>query len=123
MIRIVGTSTIDIRNAEFGDILRFNHNAIIRHTRVGELKHYSDSNWPKVTFLAFTITRLTKSEMQDFRDLMVSDAGLEFTISRREGVTVVWTYTGYILTPTFDIIRVRPPCSYDLNFDFQVKVA
>lgn len=122
MIRIAGTSTIDLRNPEFGDVLKMDHNSIVRHTRTGELKYYRDTLWPRVTSLAFTFVDIKEALMQDFRDLMISDAGLQFTISRREGATTMWTYDGFIITPIFDIIRKRPPCSYDFNFEFQVKV-
>jgi hypothetical protein len=120
MIRIVGSSTLDLRNPDFGDVFRRNTNSIIRHTRAGELKYARPSTWFTYDSLAFTITRLSQQEMQDFRDLMVLDAGLTFTISRREaGPTIVWSYTGVITTPIFDIIRLRPPCSYDITFEFQ----
>lgn len=123
MIRITGDSdTIDLRNPEFGDVYRIINNSIIRRTRVGEAIYYHDSNWPKIQQLNFNITRLTETEKDDFQNLMEDDAGKEFTIARIEGATTIWTYDGYIITPLFDIISVRPPCSFDISFDFQVKV-
>lgn len=122
MIIIAGSSTITLRNPDFNDVQRLDTNDIFRHSRGGTPLHYRSSLWPRITSRGMTITRLTQAKMQEFRDLMITDAGKEFTISRIDGVYTLWTHVCYILTPIFDIIRVRPPCSYDISFELQVKV-
>ena len=124
MIRITGSSTVELRNPVFGDMFRFDTNAEIRRTRVGELKYCRPGSlwtWNTET-LSLTIVRITQTKMLEFRALMIADAAKEFVLTRLEWPTTIWSYAGYITTPLLDIIRVRPPCSYDISFDFRARV-
>jgi hypothetical protein len=122
MISVAGSTTVDLRNAEFSDVHRLTLNKIERRTRTGELKYARPSTWFNYESYAVTVTCLDKDTTDDFRDLMISDAGLAFVITREEDGTI-WTCSGFITTPVFDIIRVRPPCWYDINFEFRTGSA
>jgi hypothetical protein len=122
MIRVAGTSTVDLRTAEFSDVHRLTQNQIERRTRVGELKYARPSTWFSYDSYAITVTCLTQAIIDDFMELMIDDAGLSFTVSRIEDGSI-WSCVGFITTPVFDIVRVRPPCWYDVNFEFRTGTA
>ena len=77
---ITPTLTLDLRDPVFGDILRVEHNAVIRGTRSDELKNFNDPTWPIIDTNVYQFTTLTKIKADEVRDFLSTTAGLGVAI-------------------------------------------
>ena len=115
---IKGATDIEVRNPNFGDIRRIAQNDIRRRTRNGDLKVFADAGWPTMTIHVYQFSRLRDTvaspQITELRAFFTATAGLEIAITDQYGDT----YLGVIWTPVPEIINTRPPCSYDLSFEF-----
>jgi len=112
------TSTVTLRNPEFGNVIRHNTNAENRNTLGGEFKSVKNADWPNQTIQVYTFKELrdidSSSTLYLFKAFLQTTAGLEMKVTDHNGD--VWH--GYIITPVTEIITEHDNCSYTISFEF-----
>jgi hypothetical protein len=109
--------SVDLPNPIFGDSLKFSNQGIKRVMPFGQLKVFKDSDWPVLETFTYDIYRLTETQKDDFINLLNFSTGLELTITDHNGAI----RTGFIVTPTNEILTIQDECWYDVHFEFMAN--
>src|SRR3989304_160152 len=86
---------LQLRNPETDDRDRLGFNRINREPRGGEIKVYSDPNWPKVNTLLFTVVALKRTKIDALLEFLYSTLGQEIKLHDWTGTT----WPGVVTTP------------------------
>jgi hypothetical protein len=108
------TTTLVLRNPEFGNKDSLNFNRINRTTRGGELIVYSDPQWPKTQKLALEVRSLVPSQAANLLTFFDQSLGLEIGLLDQEGRQ----WRGIITNPDTPIINPERG-DYAVSFEFE----
>lgn len=112
--------TLEIRSPESDDRQRIGFSRINRETRGGELNVFSDSSWPKIHSLLFTITALSDGCLEKINSLLnffQNHLGEEILIHDWEGIS----WRGIITTPN-EIATEDQDGWWTISFEFQGSI-
>jgi len=109
------TSTLVLRNPEFGNNDRQDFLTITRESRHGHPLGYHDANWPTMRTKFFNFHALTLVTINELKAFLLATAGLEIGLVDYNSES----FTGYIITNENEIITMKDTCSYDVSFEFK----
>ena len=92
---------------------------INRITRGGTLIVFSDPDWPKFETLAVRIQGLTEAQAKDLLDFFYDSTAAEVGLLDWEGRQ----WRGLITTPEAQIQQARKGCGYEVEFEFEGRLA
>jgi len=106
------TTSLTLRNPQFGDRLEINQGVIHRETRAGDAKPVHASGWLETVNRAYSFQALTRTEVDALRTFLQTSLSDEYRIVDHLGET--WK----VITATEDleIITIRDTCSFDVEF-------
>lgn len=78
-------NSVELRAPELDNIDRLAFNRISRETRGGKLTVFADPTWPKVQTIVATFIGLTKTEVSDLSDFLVTYVGKSIKMQDWEG--------------------------------------
>lgn len=108
------TTTLVLRNPEFGDTHDFAFSRIVRETRGGSLEVFADPDWSKTQVLNLTVEGLTEDETNDFLDFLGDSLGQE--IGLLDWYNRQWR--GIITTPDAEVTDAGN-CRKSITFEFE----
>jgi hypothetical protein len=108
------TTTLVLRNPEFGDKDRLGFNRINRETRGGTLIVFADPKWPKSQTLSVQVDALKQSQVSALLQFFKDSLGQEIGLLDWEGRQ----WRGIILTPDALVTHVSRQ-DRSVQFDFQ----
>ncbi|HUU87829.1 MAG TPA: hypothetical protein VMX17_08760, partial [Candidatus Glassbacteria bacterium] len=108
---------LDLPNPRLGDSLKFTNQGIKRVMPSGILKVFKDSTWPIVETFTYDLYALTETQRDTFISLINDANGKAITITDHNGTA----RTGYIVTPTNEILTMSDDCWYDVHFEFMAN--
>ena len=114
------TDIVELRAPNLDNRERQAFTRINRETRGGTLTIFSDPTWPAMNTLVLTFSGLTKTEVEDTQDFLVSHIGLEVGLFDWEGR--MWI--GLITTPNEQAVQdgKSGPCGggrFTISFEFE----
>ena len=112
------TTTLVLRNPEFGNLDRLTFNRINRKTRGGTLVVFADPNWPKIQTLQVKFTYLTDQQAADLLAFFQLSLGKEIGLLDYEGRQ----WRGIITTPDPEISNPGRG-DHSVGFDFEGVLA
>ena len=111
VIQIPEGSSITLPNPELGDKQKYDNNAVIRHTRAGDL--CGCSHWFGNDIRQYKFTTLSKTLADNLKTFLETNAGIELYFSS------IPAY-GFILTQIPEVIVLRDDCWYDIELEILV---
>ncbi len=111
---VTPTTTLVLRNPEFGDTHELSFSRINRETRGGTLEVFADPQWPKTQVLNLTIEALTEAETNSFLAFLGVSLGQE--IGLLDWYNRQWR--GIITTPDANVTDAGN-CRKSINFEFE----
>lgn len=108
------TTTLVLRNPQFGDKDRLNFNRINRSTRGGTLIVFADPKWPKTQALAVQVDGLTQAQASDMIAFLRQSLGQEIGLLDWENRQ----WRGVITTPDAQVTHVNKN-DRSVAFEFQ----
>ena len=114
------TDIVELRAPNLDNRERQSFTRINRETRGGTLTVFSDPTWPAVNTLVLTFSGLTKTEVEETHDFLISHIGLEVGLFDWEGR--MWV--GLITTPSESAVQdgKSGPCGggrFTISFEFE----
>lgn len=109
-----GSTTIVLRNPDFGEGQGFEASRINRKTRAGDILIFRDPSWPKSKILRYTFSHLNETQAHQLIDFVENTLGQEITLVDFEGRT----WLGIIRTPATNIIQ-QARKSFSAEFEFE----
>jgi len=113
---IAPTSTVELRNPEYGNNTRYDFRTITRESRHGSPLGYRDGDWPVSQTKFFNFETLTLTTINELKAFLLETAGLEIGLTDYNGTS----YTGVIVTNENEIITMKDTCSYDTSFECMI---
>lgn len=111
------TTTLVLRNPNFGNTEAFEFSRINRESRGGTLLIFRDSKWPKQEILNVTIDALKEQQKQDLIDFANQSLGKEIGLLDNENRQ----WKGVIINPDIDITHLGQD-NYSVSFQFVGEV-
>lgn len=108
------TSTLVLRNPEYGNQDRLNFNRVNRETRGGTLVVFADPNWPKSQIITVQIDRLKQTQVNELFEFLGDSLGKQIGLLDWEGRQ----WQGVILTPDATVTHVSRT-DRSVSFDFR----
>jgi hypothetical protein len=111
---VTPTSTLVLRNPEFGNQTTLNYSRIFGETRGGTLIVFSDPIWPKIKTLSMQINALSEAQVQDLLDFFGDSLGQEIGLLDWENRQ----WRGIILTPDAEVTD-NGECNKTVSIQFE----
>jgi hypothetical protein len=108
------TTTLVLRNPDFGNQESLSFDRIVRTTRGGDLEVFADPDWAKTQTLKLTVTDLTAQQAEDFLTLLGDSLGLEIGLLDWENRQ----WKGIITTPDAEVTN-KGRCKREITFEFE----
>ena len=110
------TTTVVVRNPNFGDIRRIDNNVVHHESRSGELLSVKDDDWPDEEFNVYQFSLLQEDEtiINNLKNFFANFSAQEIGIIDHLGDT----WHGYIISPVIDYITEKDNC---LSVNFTVE--
>ena len=112
---VTPTSTLVLRNPEFGNSESLAFTRIIRETRGGTLEVYGDPDWPQTTTLSITVDGLPGAIAEDFLQFLEDSLGQEIGLLDWENRQ----WRGIITTPDAEVTDHGKACRRSITFEFE----
>lgn len=112
---VTPTSTIILRNPDFGNSERLEFNRVQRETRGGTLVLFADRKWPKQQVLSLDISALSETQAQDFLDFIAESLGKEIGLLDYENRQ----WKGIIVNPDAALTDGGLDCTYASSLQFE----
>ncbi len=113
-----GTTSITLRNPDFGNRETLDIRRISRKTRGGDLVVYRDPDWPKIDTVIYKFSYLFPDDQTRLRSFMKLTLGVDVTMLDYEGRT----WTGVITDVTGDFSQEERE-NYVVGFKFEGSIA
>ena len=107
-------SPITLRSPDFTDVISIKTHDIKRTTRSGDLNVYCHADWPIVKAFRYSFSRLTAATVTSLKTFLEANAGDEIKVTDHHGTTM----DGFVVTPIYEVVNVRPDCSLSISFEF-----
>jgi hypothetical protein len=108
------TTTLVLRNPDFGNQRTLNFIRIARESRGGTLEVYADPVWPKTKVLKLSVSDLTQDQTDDFLTFLADSLGKEVGLLDWENTQ----WRGLITTPDAEITD-NGNCKKAISFEFE----
>jgi hypothetical protein len=108
------TTTLELRNPEFGNNRTLNFTRIFGETRGGSLIVFSDPIWPKTKSLSVQINGLSESQTEALLDFLGDSLGMEIGLLDWENQQ----WRGIITTPDAEVSD-NGRCNKTVSFQFE----
>lgn len=112
------TTTLVLRNPDFGNQRSLGFSRINRTTRGGSLEVFADPDWPQTETLSLTIDALSEAQAQAFLDFLGTSLGQEIGLLDWENRQ----WRGIITTPDADVTD-NGTCRKLISFEFEGELA
>jgi hypothetical protein len=112
------TTTLVLRNPDFGNQRSLGFSRIFRTSRGGELEVFADPDWPETETLSVTIDGLSETQAQDFLTFLGTSLGQEIGLLDWENRQ----WRGIITTPDAEVTD-NGTCRKTTSFDFEGELA
>lgn len=108
------TTSVTLRNPQFGNLDTLTYNRINRQSRGGKLIVFADPDWPKSRRLEFTVPTLNQTQVDDLLAFLAISLGLPITLTD-------WQNRNFdgVITNEPQIIQVGD-CASTANFIFEM---
>lgn len=111
---VAPTTTLVLRNPQFGNVDRLSFDRINRETRGGTLIMFADLAWPRQQTLNVTVTALTKQQKDNLLGFLALSVGVEIGLLDHESRQ----WKGIIMTPDATITN-NDRGGYTVTFEFE----
>jgi hypothetical protein len=111
---VTPTTTLVLRNPDFGNQETHNFDRILRRTRGGDLEVFADDNWPKTKVLKLQVSDLTEDQANDFIQFLGDSLGQEIGLLDWENRQ----WRGLITTPDAEVTD-HGSCKRAISFEFE----
>lgn len=108
------TTTLVLRNPEFGNVHRLNFMRVQTESRGGTTILFADPNWPKEQTHSVQINALSRDQKDALVSFLAESVGREIGFADNEGRA----WTGLILNPDCEITHVGRK-NYSVSFEFE----
>jgi hypothetical protein len=110
------TTTVTLPVPVEGNTHSLHVTRILRSNRSGELKSFSDANWPITESFKWQFQAISAKLKEEFLEFLELSAGKEVTITDHENRT----WVGVITNPNAAATKVlRDSCGWTVEFDFE----
>lgn len=111
---VTPTTTLELRNPDFGNQTTLNYSRVFGETRGGTLIVYSDPLWPKIKTLTFQLNALTEAQTESLLDFLGDSLGQEVGLLDWENRQ----WRGIILTPDAEVTD-NGECNKTVSLQFE----
>ncbi len=111
---VTPTTTVVLRNPEFGNRERLGFNRINRETRGGSLIVFADPQWPKIKTVQVTLNSLSADQAADLKAFLRESLGKEIGLLDYENRQ----WRGIITNPDTEVANPGR-CDYTAILEFE----